>query len=113
MKDNVLLSRPIYLGFSILDLSKITMYRFYYQKIVARYGSKAKLAYTDTDSFVYVIETKNIYDDMAANIDAFDTSDCPVTHPLQRTPKHWGSLLMSVILLSHTNYRTSKQDVFV
>ena len=90
IKDKVLLNRPIYLGFSILDLSKITMYRFHYQQIVAKYGSKAKLAYTDTDSFVYLIETKNIYDDMAANIDAFDTSDYPKTHPLhsKRMPKH-------------------------
>ena len=40
------------------------------------------MAYTDTDSFVYLIETKNIYDDMAANIDAFDTYEYPTTHPL-------------------------------
>ena len=81
MKDKVLLYRPIYLGFCILDLSKITLYRFHYQPIVAKYGSKVKLAYTDTDSFVYLIETKNIYDDMAANIDAFNTSEYPITHP--------------------------------
>ena len=74
--------RPIYLGFSILNLSKITMYRFLYQQIVARYGSKAKLAYTDTDNFIYLIETKDIYDDMASNIDALHTSDYPKTHPL-------------------------------
>ena len=43
MKDRVLLNRPIYLGFSILDLSKITMYRFHYQQIVARYDSNTKL----------------------------------------------------------------------
>ena len=82
MKDKVLLNRPMYLDFHILNVSKITMYRFHYQQIVARYGSKAKLAYTDTDSFVYLIETKNIYENMAANIDAFDTSYYQVTHPL-------------------------------
>ena len=82
MKGKVLLNRPIYIGFSILDMSKITMYRFHYQQIVAKYGSKAKLAYTDTYNLVYLIEIKNIYDDMAANIDAFDTSDCSKTHPL-------------------------------
>ena len=43
MKDKVLLNRPIYLGFSILDLSKITMYRFHYQQIVAKYCGMAKL----------------------------------------------------------------------
>ena len=57
------------------------MYRFHYQKITAKYGSKAKLAYTDTYSFVYLMKTGNIHDDMAANIDAFDTSDYPAAHP--------------------------------
>ena len=106
MKDKVLLNRPIYLGFSILDLSKITMYRFHYQQIVAKYGCKeAKLAYTDTGSFVYLIETKNIYDDMAAHIDAFDTSDFPKTLPLhsKENAKPWGSLKMIVVLFNHTN----------
>ena len=65
-----------------MDLSKITMYRFHYQQIVAKYGNKAKLTYTEPDSFVYLIETKNIYDDMAANIDTFDTSEYPTAHPL-------------------------------
>ena len=60
MKDKVLLKRPIYLGFCILYLSRTTMYRLRYQHIVAKYGSKAKLAYIDTYSLVYVIETKNI-----------------------------------------------------
>ena len=82
MKDKVLLNRPMYLGFSILDLSKITMYRFHYQQIISKYGIKAKLTYTDTDSFVYLIETNNIYDDMAANIDAFNTAEYLTTHPL-------------------------------
>ena len=114
MEDKVLLNRPIYLGFSILDLSNITMYRFHYQPIIAKYGSKAKLAYTDTDSFAYWIETKIIYDDMAANISAFDTSKYPKTHQLQsrKDAETLGSFRMSVIFFSHTNYRTSKQDVF-
>ena len=105
MKDKVLLNRPIYLCFSILDLSKITTYRFHYQQIIAKYGNKAKLTYTDTDSFVYLIEMKNIYDDMAANIDAFDTSEYPTTHPLhsKKNAKTLRSLRMSVTLFSHTN----------
>ena len=105
MKDKVLLNRPIYLCFSNLDLFKITMYRYHYQQIVAMYGSKAKLAYTDTDGFVYLIETKNIYDDMAANIDAVDTSDNPKTRPLhsKENAKTLGSLKMSAVLFSHTN----------
>ena len=106
MKDKVLLNRPTYLGFSILDLSKITMYRFHYQQIVAKYGSKAKLVYTDTDNFVYLIETKNIYDDMAANIDAFDTSDYPKIHPLHakensKTLENFKDESSSLHLFSH------------
>ena len=58
------------------------MYRFHYQQIIAKYGNKAILTYTETDISVYLIETKNIYDDMAANIDAFDTSEYPTTYPL-------------------------------
>ena len=60
-KDKVLLNLS-------LNLSKITMYSFHCQQIVAKFGSKALLAYTDTDSLVSVIETKNIYDNMAAKL---------------------------------------------
>ena len=58
------------------------MYRFHYQQIVAKYGNKAKLTYTDTESFVYLIETKNIYDDMAANIDTFRHFRIPHSAPV-------------------------------
>ena len=49
------------------------MYHFQYEQIVAKYGYKAKLTYTNTDSFLYLIEMKNIIEDMAANIDLFLT----------------------------------------
>ena len=58
------------------------MYRSRYQKIIAKYGNRARLTHSNTDSFVYLIETRNICDDMAANIDAFDTSENRKTHPL-------------------------------
>ena len=63
-------------------MSKITMYHFYHQQIVAKFGKNEKLASTDTDSLVYLIEANNLCDDMAINIDAFDTSVYPTTHPL-------------------------------
>ena len=44
-KPKIIVDRPIYLGFCILDLSKITMYRFHYEEILYKYGSRAKLAY--------------------------------------------------------------------
>ena len=77
-KKEVLLDKPIYVGFSILELSKLHMYKFHYDHIRVKYGDKAKLLMTDTDSLVYEIETEDLYEDMKRNIDLFDTSDYPV-----------------------------------
>ena len=52
---------------------------------MSKYGSRAKLAYTDTDSFIYHIQTPDLHKDMADNLDAYDTSDYPVDHPLHST----------------------------
>ena len=49
---------------------------------MSKYGSRTKLAYTDTYSFIYHIQTPDLYKDMADNIDAYDTSDYPIDHPL-------------------------------
>ena len=69
-KTKMIVDRPIYLGFCILELSKITMYRFFYEEILHKYGSRSKLAYTDTDSFIYHIQAHDRYKDMAYNLDA-------------------------------------------
>ena len=57
------LNKPIYLGFSILELSKLHMYKFYYDTLKPFYNDRVKLCYTDTDSFVLHIETEDVYDD--------------------------------------------------
>ena len=80
-QPKIIVDRPIYLGFCILELSKIAMYRFHYEEILHKYGSRAKLAYTDTDSFICHIQTHDLYKDMSDNLEAYDTSDCPVDHP--------------------------------
>ena len=49
------------------------MYRFHYKEM----QQSIKFAYTDTDSFIYRIETENLYNDLALNLDAYDTSDYP------------------------------------
>ena len=76
-KVKVKMNKPIYLGRSILDISKITMYEFWYDFIKSKYGSRAKLCYMDTDSFVINIKTKDFYKDIAMDVkERFDTSNC-------------------------------------
>ena len=53
------------LGFSILEVSKILMYKFWYDYVKRKYNEKAKLCYMDTDSFIVYIKIDNIYEDIA------------------------------------------------
>ena len=76
------MSKPIYLGLSILDISKITMYEFWYDFIKSKCGSRAKLCYIDTDSFVINIKTKDFYKDFKDVKERFDTSNCIYDRPL-------------------------------
>ena len=56
-KVKVKMNKPIYLGLSILDISKITMYEFWYDFIKSKYGCSAKLCYMDADSFIINVKS--------------------------------------------------------
>ena len=58
-KTRVKMSKSLYLGMSILDISKILMYEFWYDYINPKYRNKSKLCYTDTDSFIIYIKTED------------------------------------------------------
>ena len=62
-KTKVKMNKPIYLGLSILDISKILMYEFWYDYMKPKYNN-VKLCYMDTDSFVMNIKTKDFYKDL-------------------------------------------------
>ena len=75
-KTKVKMNKPVYLGMSILDISKTLMYEFWYDYIKPKYGDRAKLCYMDTDSFVIYLETEDFYKDITNDVDRwFDTSN--------------------------------------
>ena len=75
-KTEVKLTKPIYLGQAVLDLSKTLMFDFWYDYLKPMYGDKIRLCYTDTDSFIMHIKTDDFYKDISADVDKwFDTSN--------------------------------------
>ena len=80
-KSRLVLNRPVYVGMSILDLSKSLMYDFYYE-MKAQYMGCCQLLYTDMDSLLLEMQTEDVYADMAKHADLYDTSDYPKDHPL-------------------------------
>ena len=84
-KSRLVLNRPVYVGMSILDLSKTLMYDFYYNQMKTPYGERCQVLYTDTYSLLLEIESEDIYGDMAMRAELYDTSDYPREHPLHST----------------------------
>ena len=74
-KTEIKINKPVYLAQAVLGLSKTLLYEFHYNYMRPKYGNKVELCYTDTDSFVYEIETKIFYRDTAKDVKKrFDTS---------------------------------------
>ena len=81
-KTKLVFNKPVYLGMCVLDLSKTLVYDFHYNYIKQKYGAKAKLLLTDTDSLMYEIHMEDFYKDISLDVKRrFDTSDYPPNHP--------------------------------
>ena len=76
IKPVLILNKPIYVGFSILDLSKYFMYKIHYKYIKSKFD--AKLLFTDTDSLVCEIKIEDVYEDFYEDKNFFDFSDYPL-----------------------------------
>ena len=82
-KTKLKMNKPIYLGLSILEISKILMYEFWYDYMKPKYNDNVRLCYMDRDSFIMNIKTNDFYKDISDDVDnRFDTSYYEVKRPL-------------------------------
>jgi hypothetical protein len=84
-RPRINLNKPICTGFCVLDLSKESMYSFYYDTVKKRYGDRLTLLFTDTDSLCLHIQTDDLYSDMLEDLDKYDTSNYDRDSPLYST----------------------------
>ena len=63
------MNKPVYLGLSILEVSKTLMYEFWYDYIKPKYQNNAELLYMDTDSFIINIKTEDFYEDITNDVE--------------------------------------------
>ena len=68
-KTKVKINKPVYLGATMLDVSKTLMYEFWYNYMKPKYGDNVKLCYIDTDSFIMYTKTEDFYKDIANNVE--------------------------------------------
>ena len=84
-KTEILMNKPVHLGLSILELSKILMYEFWYDYVKPKYGEKAKFCYMDTDSFIVYIKSDDIYKNIAEDVETrFDISNYELDRTLPK-----------------------------
>ena len=84
-KIKVKINKLLYLGLSILDISKTLMYEFWYDYIKLKYQDNTKKYYMDTDSFIIHIKIVDFYEDVADDFEKrYDTSNCEVNSPLAK-----------------------------
>ena len=87
-KGHVFMNKPISVGFSILELAKLQMYKLHYDTFKAYFNDKIQLIYTDTDSLIYEIETNDLSTDLSNLSDVMDFSNYDKSDPLYSSSNH-------------------------
>ena len=107
-KTDTLINKPVYLGLSILELSKTLMYDFWYSYVNSKYGGKAKLCYMATESFIVYIKKDHAYQGIAEDVETttmdkiFETSS--TFHEKCRTTETFYSLFIICVLAVLQNF---------
>ena len=70
-----MLGKLAYIALCVLDLSKVSMYEFYYDYVKNKYGNNSILVFTGTDSLIYEIKTKDFYEDFSKDKEILDFSN--------------------------------------
>ena len=77
------MNKPVYLGLSILEISKALRHEFWYDYINPKYKQNAKLCSMDTESFIINIKTEDFFEDNSNVVEKrFDTSNYEMERPL-------------------------------
>ena len=87
-KTKIKMTKPIAVGFAILELSKHIMYEHFYDHLKPKYGDRCSLLFTDTDSLCCEIRTDDLYHDMGKHLELYDTSNFDPNHPQYSETNH-------------------------
>ena len=109
-KTQILINKTVYLGLSILGLSKTIMYEFWYDYVKLKYGEKAKLCYMDTDSFTVHVNTNDVYKDIAEDIETKFESSKRIFWKEYET-KSW-QLMIRLEINNYNTILTEKQQKY-
>ena len=109
-KTQILINKTVYLGLSILDLSKTIMYEFWYDYVKLKYGEKAKLCYMDTNSFTVHVNTNDVYKDIAEDIETKFESSKRIFWKEYET-KSW-QLMIRLEINNYNTILTEKQQKY-
>ena len=120
-KNQILMNKPVYLGWSILDLSKTVMYEFWYNYVKPKCVENAKLCYMDTHSFTVHVKTDVIYNCIAKHVETrFYIWNFELDRPLPKRKNKKviglvkdeldGKTMKNLVAISNTKIRKTKKQ---